>query len=227
MNAWSRLRLAWARRRCRLPRQLPALAQPLPAGSTPFTQSQVLVLDFETTGLDPARDRILSAGWVGIEGGRIVFASARELTVRPDDGTGVGQSATIHGILDSDLEQAASEAQLLDALMPALAGAAIAAHAARIERGFLTRLLRRHGGIPLPHAFIDTLLLERRLLEATGRHPEETPGALTLPEARRRHGLYPHTPHSSGADALACAELLLAQVAMLDGSGHVRLRRLC
>jgi DNA polymerase III subunit epsilon len=217
------LRLAWARRRCRLPLQATALAAELPAGDIRFSALDALALDFETTGLDPGRDDILSAGWVRISGGRILLGSAREVRVRPRGEAGVGQSATIHGLVDSDLADASDEAGLLAALVPALAGRAIAAHAASIERGFLRALLRRHGGVALPNPFIDTLALQRRLLEGSGERIDEHGGALTLAASRERLGLPPHAQHSAAADALACAELLLAQVEHLGGVERVRL----
>ncbi len=226
MSTWRNLWRSWSRRRCRLPTQILALANPLPGGSTRLTDLRILALDFETTGLDPRRDRILSAGWVRIDAGRIVFASARELTVRAHGIDSVGQSAVIHGILDSDLGTGVDEARLLATLLPELDGAVIAAHAAGIEHGFLNALLKRHGGLRMPHAFIDTLALEQRLTQALGQSVDGQTGALTLPESRRRHGLHEHAEHSAGADAMACAELLLAQVALLGGVERCRLYHL-
>jgi DNA polymerase III subunit epsilon len=221
------LRLAWARRRCRLAVQAQALALDLPARGTRFDALDVLALDFETTGLNPASDEILAAGWVRIRAGRILLGTARELRLRPRRDAGVGQSATIHGLFDSDLADAGDETALLAELMPLLAGHAVAAHAAAIERGFLRALLRRHGGVALPHTFIDTLAVERLLLEGGGERAADHGDALTLAAARARRGLPPsQAQHSAGADALACAELLLAQAEALGGASRVRLRDL-
>jgi DNA polymerase-3 subunit epsilon len=51
-------------------------------------------------------------------------------------------------------------------------------------------------------------------------------GDLTLDACRERRGLPDHQRHSAGADAVAAAELLLAQVAQLGGAGDVKLRDL-
>jgi DNA polymerase-3 subunit epsilon len=54
-------------------------------------------------------------------------------------------------------------------------------------------------------------------------HAREQHDDLSLDACRRRRGLPGHTHHSAAADALACAELLLAQLAQFGDDGHVRL----
>ena len=226
MSLLQRLRLARARRACNLPLQQRLLEQPLPERGTRIADLEMVALDFETTGLDAQRDQVIAAGWVLIRGDRILMASAREIRVRHDDEQGVGQSATIHGILDSDLDDAEDAAALVEQLLPELAGRPVVAHAAAIERGFLATLLRRMGGVPLPNPFIDTMALERRLLDAAGSGVRELHGDLTLDACRARRGLPDHQRHSAGADAVAAAELLLAQIAQLGGAERVKLREL-
>lgn len=226
MNLLQRLRLARARRRCALPLQRRLLHQPLPSLGARVADVELIALDFETTGLDAQRDHIIAAGWVLIRGDRIVMATAREIRVRNAAAAGVGQSAVIHGILDSDLADADSVESMLESLLPELVGRVIVAHGAAIERGFLAVLLRRMGGVPMPNPFIDTLALERHLVEAAGGRVRELHGDLTLDACRSRRGLPEHQRHSASADAIAAAELLLAQVAQLGGAHDVRLREL-
>ena len=227
MSPLQKIRLALARRSCKLPLQRQLLERLLPGRGTRVADIEMVALDFETTGLDAKRDRIIAAGWVLIRGDRIVMASAREVRVRDDTSQGVGQSAVIHGILDSDLDDAASGETLLEHLLPELAGRAIVAHASGIERGFLAALLRRWGGTPMPNPFICTMALERRLIEAEGGRVRELHDDLTLDACRSRRGLPDHQRHSAGADAVAAAELLLAQIAQLGGAEQVKLRDLC
>jgi DNA polymerase III subunit epsilon len=221
-----RLRLAIARRRCRLPLQAGLLELPLPSPRARLADLELVALDFETTGLDPSRDHVIAAGWVLLRGDRIVLASAREVRARNEHPGGVGQSAVIHGIVDSDLDAAEDIEALLGHLLPDLGGRAVVAHAAPIERRFLAATLRRLGGVALPNPFIDTMRIERRLLDAEGIRPDEYAGALSLDACRARRGLPEHQRHAAGSDALACAELLLAQVARLGGARRVRLREL-
>lgn len=226
MSLLQRLRLARARRACALSLQRRLLEQPLPSPGRCLAELELVALDFETTGLDAQRDHVIAAGWVLVRGDRIVMASAREIRVRNGDGRGVGQSAVIHGIVDSDLDDAGGTEAMIERLLPELAGRAIVAHAASIERGFLAAALRGMGGVPLPNPFIDTMALERRLVEGHGGSVRELHGDLTLDACRARRGLPDHQRHSAAADAIACAELFLAQVAQLGGAEYVRLREL-
>jgi DNA polymerase-3 subunit epsilon len=221
-----RLRLARARRRSTMPLQRQLLHEALPSPGARVADLELVALDFETTGLDAQRDHIVAAGWVRIRGDRIVMATAREVRVRNGHADGVGQSAVIHGILDSDLADADSVDSMLEWLQPELAGHAIVAHGASIERAFLGALLRRVGGVPMPNPFIDTLSLERRLVEGVGGRVRELHGDLTLDACRTRRGLPDHQQHSAGADSIAAAELFLAQVAELGGAQRVKLREL-
>jgi DNA polymerase-3 subunit epsilon len=226
LNLAQRFRVAMAKRACRLPLQSQLLEQPLPSPGTRLSELELIALDFETTGLDMNRDHVIAAGWVLLRGDRIVMASAREVRVRNGAAAGVGQSAVIHGIMDSDLDDAESMEAMVEHLLPELAGRVIVAHAAIIERGFLAALLRRMGGVPLPNSFVDTMMLERRLVEGGGGQVREMHGDLTLDSCRARRNLPDHQRHSAGADAVACAELLLAQIDQLGGADRVKLRDL-
>jgi len=58
------------------------LSVPFPDGDLPLAELPLLALDLETTGLDVRRDRVLSAGFVPVDGLRIDLAGARHLVVR-------------------------------------------------------------------------------------------------------------------------------------------------
>jgi DNA polymerase-3 subunit epsilon len=191
-------------------------ASALPARSTPWSECRLLAVDFETSGLDPRRDRILSVGWVAIDGGRIRMSSAAHRLVHASD---VGHSATVHGLTDTDLEAGGELAAVVLELLDRLQGRALVAHAAGVELGFLSTACRRCFGLPPTLRFIDTLALERRL-----QHARPMPsGALRLHACRERHGLPEYRAHDAAIDALACAELLLAQAPQIRPLQKLRL----
>lgn len=191
------------------------LATPLPDRDTPLDRLPLLAVDLETTGLDPRRDRILSIGWVPVDGGEVRLGGAGRVVVRDGGADGVGQSAAVHGITDDDLVHGAVPEDAVGALLGALAGRVLLAHFAAVETGFLGAACRRSWGVEPPFVVVDTLELERRaLVRADRRHAE--PGALRLATARARRGLPPYPLHEALTDALACAELYLAQRAELE-----------
>lgn len=193
-----------------------------PEGRTPVTELGLLALDVETTGIRPGRDVLLAVGWVPVDGTRIRLGGARRFVVRHDD---PGDAVTIHGLTHDDLDSGAPLAEVLSALREALAGRALLAHHAPFDLGFLATAHRAVGQHPLRVPVVCTLDLQRRLLTRGGGAIPK--GALRLWTARARYGL-PRVPaHDALGDALACAELYLAQVAELDVDGSLRLRDVC
>lgn len=182
-----------------------------PVSPSPLvSETCFLAIDLETTGLDPDHDHIVAIGWVPIDDGQIVLAGAGQRLVRPPGP--IGESATIHGLTDESLSDSPPIADVLPDLLAALAGRILVAHHAPFDVGFLLRVAP-----DLTVESVDTLALERHLMA-----DRELPrGSFRLGAARARRGLPAYAAHSACTDALACAELLLAQVAELE---H-RLRR--
>ena len=191
------------------------LAVAPPGPDTPLADLRLLAVDIETTGLDPRRDRVLSIGWLPVDGGRVVLGGAGRVVVRDAGGAaGVGQSATVHGLTDDRLAGGIPLEDAVARLLAALTGRVLLAHFARIETGFLAAVSQRAWGAPMPCVVVDTLELERRAV-AGGWGSEPEPGSLRLWTARERRGLPVYRAHEALTDALACAELYLAQRAQL------------
>jgi DNA polymerase-3 subunit epsilon len=178
----------------------------------------LLAVDVETTGLSPVRDRLLAVGWVPVDGTRIDLSGARRYVVRRDD---PGEAVTIHGLTHDDLEAGRPLAEVLAELRVALAGRVLLAHYASFDRAFLDAAFRAVGEEPVRSPDVCTLDLQRRLLARDGAVPGD---ALRLWSARERHGMPPTKAHDALADALACAELYLAQVAELGEGAPLCLR---
>ena len=192
------------------------LAVPTPTAETPLADLRLLAVDIETTGLDPRRDRVLSIGWLDVDGGRIELGSAGQVVVRDAGGAaGVGQSATVHGLTDDRLAHGIPLEDAVARLLGALAGRVLLAHFARIETQFLAAVCERAWGAGMPCVVVDTFELERRVV-AGGWGAEPARGALRLWTARERRGLPVYRAHEALTDALACAELYLAQRAELE-----------
>ncbi|WP_338752565.1 exonuclease domain-containing protein [Janibacter alittae] len=191
------------------------LSTPFPDPRTPLDEVPLLAIDVETTGLDVERDRVIAAGWVPVDGATIDLAGARRHIVgmRMD----VGDSATVHGITDDAVAAGSVPKEVLVEMLEALTGRVLLAHHASIEVGFLSAACQRVYGAPLVVSCVDTLALQHRVLtEGVGAPAEPLPGQVRLWASRERYGLPRYHAHEPLTDALACAELYLAQVAELS-----------
>lgn len=189
-----------------------------PDDRTPLDRLPLLAVDLETTGLHPGRDRVLAVGWVPVDGSRIDLSGCRRHVVRHDD---PGGAVTIHRLTHDDLEEGRPLAEVLAELRRALDGRVLLAHHARFELAFLDAAFRSVGERPDLAPAVCTMELQQRLL---ARHGEARPGHLRLWRARDRHGLPVTTAHDALGDALACAELYLAQAAELGAAAPLALR---
>ncbi len=202
------------------------LETPLPGPATPLNELPLLAVDLETTGFDPRRHRALSVGFVPVDGNGIALGGAEAVLLRPEPGglddEGVGQSATVHGITDDAVAAGEPVAAVLDRIFSALKGRILLAHYSPIEIDFLGALCRRTYGVRPPLQVIDTLELQRRVVvggpENEFRSAPDTE-ELRLGAARQRYGLPRYRAHNALVDALACAELYLAQTSELAERG--------
>lgn len=187
------------------------------AADTPLADVPLVALDVETTGLDPHQHAIVSLGLVPMDLQRIRCAEARYWVVKPTRELSA-ESVTFHHITHSDIRHAPRLAHVLDELLEALAGKVVVAHYRNIERNFLDQALRQHLGEGLLFPIIDTMELEARV------HPKRSVSwwdrlrgrkriSIRLADSRLRYGLPLYSAHHALTDALACGELLQAQVA--------------
>lgn len=212
----------WPQRMAELAEQAsdPRLKRFLEAGcvapDTPMSEVPMVAVDFETTGLDPDQHSIVSIGLVPFSHNRIQLQHSRHWLVRPQLPLHT-TSVTIHGLTHSDLEHAPDLSEILDELLPALAGRVMVVHFRAIERPFLDVALRWRLKESIDFPLIDTMAIESHL------HPRRKPGrwqqllgkqpiSIRLPDSRGRYNLPHYRPHNALVDAIATAELLQAQL---------------
>lgn len=184
------------------------LATPLPDAARPWRSVRYVALDLETTGLDPARDSIIAAGWVPVEGGRVRPGQGGYCLVQPDGG--VGQSATVHGLTDTNVREGKTPLAAFEALIDALENSVMIVHHAPLDVGMLNRLSRSLANVPFDVPVIDTLAMARARLQRQGK--PVTGGALRLETVRESFGLPRYGAHHGLTDAIATAELFIALV---------------
>ena len=151
-------------------------------------------LDLETTGLDPARDRVIEVGAVAFTPDRVSATMERLV----DPGRAVPDTVLrLTGIKQEELRGAASADHALHELSEFLRDRQPVGHGARLDVDFLTA-----AGLWDPaHEILDTLDLARILLPAAASH--------SLPMLAVELGFSQPRPHRALDDADATRQLLL------------------
>lgn len=189
---------------------------PLPASETPWREVDFTVIDLETTGLDPASDEIISFATVTVSGGRITLADAVYELVRPNR-MPASDTIRIHGLREADLIDAPPLEEVLNRLLATLAGRALVAHVAAVERGFLGSALSRRG-LELRNPWVDTAGLDRELRRLR-RLPSADSNPIGLSDVARSLSLPVHRPHHADGDALTTAQVFIALATHLEAFG--------
>lgn len=187
------------------------------APDTPLEQVPFVAVDFETTGLNPQKNGIVSIGLVPFSLQRIRCAQSQHWLLDPGKPLSA-ESVVIHGITHSDLDNAPDLAAILPGLLAAIAGRVVVVHHRGIEQPFLNAALKARIGEGVEFPVIDTMELEARLHRGNGlswwsRLWGKKPVSIRLADSRSRYHLPYYAPHHALTDALASAELLQAQIA--------------
>lgn len=197
------------------------LQQPLPPLNSACHELRFAALDFETSGLNPQRDRLLSIGVVPFDLQGIQLAECWHKLVRSPDRI-PERSAIIHGITDERSADGMPLQAALERLLETLSGRILVVHHGAIELGFLTHRCRRLYQAPFVARCIDTEVLGKRYLQ---RRDLPIRGAdLRLFNLRSRFNLPRYRAHNALSDALATAELFLAMTAALAAHPRCRLK---
>ena len=131
---------------------------------------------------------------------------------------GVGDSIRIHGLCDQRLAGASSPSIAIGLLAKQMEGAVLVFHHAHLDIAFLQRLARKCFACPLLFSYIDTMQIERQRFAVSGQTQP-----LQLAACRERYGLPAAFQHNAMSDAVATAELFLAQSAYLTRSDKLNL----
>ncbi len=188
-----------------------------PNADLPVIEAPLLALDFELDGLK--RDaHILQAGWLPFNACSIPLELAQVADVHCAAKLD-RRAVTIHGIGEDRAVAGQALHEVILPLIASLSGRILVAHGADVETAALQGACRKLFEITLPVRAICTLKLERHLAPSLVGN-----GVYRLGAARARYGLPEYRVHDALGDAIASAELLLAQLATMPAD--TRLGRL-
>lgn len=174
-----------------------------------------VVLDTETTGLDPQRDRLLSVGAVAVDAAGICVADSFE-AVLCTTGVGTADNIVVHGIGHDAQRHGAPVAAALTAFSEFVGDAPCVGFHVEFDRAVLARAFAEAGTGPLPSRWLDLEPLAATLAAlpptTQARSLDDWLGVFAIDAADR---------HNAAGDALATA-LLLLQLRVLAAAQGVR-----
>ncbi len=158
----------------------------------PLAELPALVLDTETTGLNPAQDRIVSLGAVRLQGAKLLRNQVLDLLINP--GRQIpAVSTAVHGISDLMVLPAPAYAEVAPKIMAALKGVAMIGHHTVFDLAVLRRASTSIGIDWQDPPWLDTALLYSAL------HPEAR--VFDLDAVAAAVGVAVHGRHTALGDA--------------------------
>ena len=185
-----------------------------------------LAIDVETTGLDLVNDQVISIGAVPIHDGRFRGVGNFYQQVSPTRSPSAS-SIVVHGIRSGDLQAAQPAAEVFPHLIALMQERLIIAHAAWVEKAFLSHRLKSYG-YAYPRRVVDTAALARNL----GLVDLDSGYEPSLELLAKELNLPIYSPHHALGDAMTTAGLFLALVAKIErrerekGVDHLTLKKL-
>lgn len=176
----------------------------LPNANSFIDKCHFTSIDFETTGIDPNKDYVLSIGGICLRKGAIDFTTSFHYYVNNSKFI-KKDSAVINHITPEQLEQGKEPVTAMIELLDKISGGLVLMHCMYIETNFIKSTLGLRKKDPLPFISLDTMAIERQL------HHDASVEDVRLSAIRERRGFPAYEAHNALVDSLAAAEVFLAQ----------------
>ncbi len=172
------------------------------------TAQRYVVVDLETTGLDYARDRVVSVGAFRVVGGHIRLGEVFSELANPGRGIPV-ESIKVHGITPDNIRDARPAWEVFRDFLRFVGRDILVAHFARLDIYFLNRVMRAQYGMRLQNLVVDTVLMCRAaLIEPDPYGQKKGAKRCSLDALAARYGLEVPERHTALGDAMATALIL-------------------
>ena len=173
------------------------------AGDAVAPPGRWVVIDTETSGLDPLRDRLLAIGGVAVDDRGILLDDSFEVVLKGEP-SGDAANIAIHGIGHGAQMDGVPAPQALAAFRDWAAAAPRVGFHADFDRAVLRNAFASAGIATEDGSWLDLAALGPALVPEAARY-----GARSLDDALAAFGIECTIRHNAAADALATAELLL------------------
>ncbi len=190
---------------------------------TPIDEVRFVVVDTETTGLNPRVDRIVTIGAVAVRNGEIVLDDAFSAMLELEHNT---EAVTVHGITRDASRGGLAEPDALAAFLDYLRDGVIVGHHIGHDIATFDAGCERHWNMSMANRSLDTMDLTLHL-ERDGAFAGRPPiRRFTLDALCGMFEIVPHDRHTAAGDAFITAQVFLRLLRLASKHGRATLGRL-
>lgn len=189
-----------------------------------WENARFVVLDTESTGFDPKRDRIVSIGAIGVMGFELLLEDTFDVFMPVAHNTA---SVTLHGITrEHSVERGVPEEPALRAFLDYLSDGVIVGHHIRHDVAILNTAISAHFGFELRNMCVDTMDLTLRLADIGCLDRDRANHDYTLDGLARLFRIRPADRHTAAGDAFITGQIFLKLLRLAKRAGLLRLGQL-
>jgi DNA polymerase-3 subunit epsilon len=169
---------------------------------TPIEQVRFVVLDSETTGLNPRKDRIVTMGAIAVLNHEILIEDSFEALLKVEYNS---SAVTVHGVTRDESRGGLDEPEALDQFLRYLGDGIIVGHHIGHDVETFNAGYERHFGFHMENASLDTMELAL-LLERDGAFAgRDAIHDFSLDALCALFNIIPHDRHTAPGDAFITA----------------------
>lgn len=179
----------------------------------PISKAKFVVLDVESNGLDPQKDKILSIGAVTIFDNQINISNSLELFIEQSEFS--SEAVLIHGILKNGNLEKISEEEAMKTLVKFIGNKIIVGHSIIFDISIINKTLKKYVDDKLQNKYLDTVNLYKRL--KGGDYKDGSPTSLDV--LSEQFKIPKSDRHNAAGDAMITAILFLKIISRLKQRG--------
>ena len=172
------------------------------APETPIEEVRFVVLDSETTGLNPRKDRLITIGAVAMVNHEILIEDSFEALLKIDYNS---SAVTVHGITREESLAGLDEPEALEQFLKYLGDGVIAGHHIGHDVETLNAGYERHFGFRMTNPSLDTMDLTLNLERDGAFAGRDAIQEFSLDGLCALFNIVPHDRHTAAGDAFMTA----------------------
>ncbi|MFZ1290874.1 MAG: 3'-5' exonuclease [Melioribacteraceae bacterium] len=186
----------------------------------PISEANFVVIDVESNGLNPKRDKILSIGAVKIKNNQINISNSFEIFIEQEEFN--PDTALVHGILKKNTLDKISEQNAVIELLEFIKNDIIIGHSIFFDISIINETIKHYGGNNILNKWIDTINLYKR----SKGEDYKIDSSLSLDTLSDEFNIPKSDRHNAAGDALITAILFMKLTGRLKQRGITELANL-